>query len=109
MGGEQTLNIFGARPKDFAYVGVFSSGVLRNGRDWEKGHKDIFGDGEARNGVKLLWFATGANDFILGKTKKSVDLFRRNGFNPVLNESDGGHTWINWQKYLNEFVPQLFR
>jgi hypothetical protein len=46
---------------------------------------------------------------MLGRTKKSVALFKRTGLNPVLKESDGSHTWINWQKYLNEFVPQLFR
>jgi enterochelin esterase family protein len=21
----------------------------------------------------------------------------------------GGHTWINWRRYLNDLVPQLFR
>ncbi len=59
--------------------------------------------------MKLLWFATGSKDLMLGRTKKSVALFKRTGLNPVLKESDGSHTWINWQKYLNEFVPQLFR
>jgi predicted alpha/beta superfamily hydrolase len=28
MGGDQTFNILGSRPKDFAYVGVFGSGVM---------------------------------------------------------------------------------
>jgi hypothetical protein len=36
-------------------------------------------------------------------------MFKRNGFNPVLKETTGGHTWIDWQKYLNESAPQLFR
>ena len=25
------------------------------------------------------------------------------------NESDGGHTWINWRRYLADFAPRLFR
>jgi len=109
MGGDQTLNIFGSRPKDFAYVGVFSSGVIRNSRHWEKGHKDILSDAEARESVKLLWFATGIEDFMLSRTQESVALFKRIGFSPVFKESDGGHTWNNWQKYLNEFSTQIFR
>jgi len=24
-------------------------------------------------------------------------------------ETAGAHTWINWQLYLNEFAPLLFR
>jgi hypothetical protein len=24
-------------------------------------------------------------------------------------ESEGGHTWINWRDYLSEFAPLLFR
>ncbi len=29
--------------------------------------------------------------------------------NPAFKESSGGHTWINWRNYLNEFTPQLFQ
>ena len=25
------------------------------------------------------------------------------------HESEGGHTWVNWREYLNEFAPQLFQ
>jgi hypothetical protein len=44
---------------------------------------------------------------MLDRSKERVALFKRNGFSPIFMES--GHNWINWQKYLNEFVPQLFR
>jgi len=27
----------------------------------------------------------------------------------LYNETPGGHTWINWRNYLNEFAPQLFK
>jgi enterochelin esterase family protein len=108
MGGAQTLNLAVARPKDFAYVGVFSSGVfLDRTADWEKAHKEGLGE-EARKGLKLLWFATGKDDFLLNRTKETVALFKKHEFKPVFKETTGGHTWINWQKYLNEFAPQLF-
>jgi enterochelin esterase-like enzyme len=110
MGGAQTLDIAFARPKDFAYVGVFSSGVVFAKSDaWEKEHKDALADAATREGLKLLWFATGKEDFLLDRTKETVELFRKHGFKTFFKESAGGHTWINWQQYLNEFAPQLFR
>jgi enterochelin esterase family protein len=110
MGGAQTLNVAASRPKDFAYVGVFSSGIVfGKTADWEKDHKDGLDDEDARKGMKLLWFATGSDDFLMARTKETVDLFKKHGFDPVFKETTGGHTWINWQKYLNEFAPQLFQ
>jgi enterochelin esterase family protein len=110
MGGAQTLNIAFTRPKEFGYVGVFSSGVVfGNVADWEKEHQAGVGDAAAREGLKLLWFATGSEDFLLKRTRETVDVLKKAGFNPVFRETEGGHTWINWQRYLNEFGPQLFR
>src|SRR5262249_23841405 len=49
MGGAQTLNIAVARPKDFGYAGVFSSGVVfGKAADWEKEHQDGLSDAAAR-------------------------------------------------------------
>lgn len=45
----------------------------------------------------------------MSTTTATVDLFRQHGFAPVMVESPGGHTWINWRNYLVEFVPHLFR
>jgi enterochelin esterase family protein len=110
MGGAQTLDIAFTRPKQFGYVGVFSSGVVfRKAVEWEKEHKSALGDAEARKGLKLLWIATGSDDFLMPRTRETVALLEKHGFKPVFKETKGGHTWINWQKYLNEFAPQLFR
>jgi hypothetical protein len=38
-----------------------------------------------------------------------VEFFKKHGFSPVVKETGGGHTWINWRNYLNEFAPQLFQ
>src|SRR5262249_23202028 len=73
MGGAQSLNIAAMRPKDFGYVGVFSSGVVFGKvADWEKEHKVGLGDAAAREGLKLLWFATGSEDFLMGRTRETV-------------------------------------
>jgi enterochelin esterase family protein len=31
------------------------------------------------------------------------------GIDYVFRPSEGGHTWINWRRYLNDFAPRLFR
>jgi enterochelin esterase family protein len=110
MGGAQTLNVALANLKDYGYVGVFSSGLLfRNLPDWEKQNQSALDDASAKEGLKLLWFATGSQDFLLSRTRQSVELLQKHGFKPVFKETGGGHTWINWHQYLNEFAPQLFR
>ena len=127
MGGGQTLDIAAAHLEKFAYVGVFSSGIFgafpvpgRGGQpvaapwspgssDWEKRHQAALSDAKAKKGLKLLWFATGRDDFLVQTTRSTVDLFKAHGFTPVYQETDGGHTWINWRDYLGRFIPQLFR
>ena len=112
MGGAQTLAIALAQPKDFAYVGVFSSGFLGKGGDNESTNQKIkqsIGSPEVAKGLKLLWFATGRDDFLIKNTRGTVDAFKSNGTSPVFVETTGGHTWINWQLYLRDFAPQLFR
>ena len=114
MGGAQTLEIAIKHLQDFGYVGVFSSGVLGAGGpgpidDWGTKYAAQLDDKAARSSLKLLWFSTGKDDFLLGTTKATVALFEKHGFKPTFKESTGGHTWINWREYLNQFAPQLFK
>jgi enterochelin esterase-like enzyme len=118
MGGGQTLNIAIADLQDYAYVGVFSSGIFSlnprgpqspSGPTWEEQNEGKLDDPKLKKGLKLLWFATGREDFLIGTTKATVELLRKHGFDVIFKETDGAHTWINWRNYLNEFAPQLFR
>jgi enterochelin esterase-like enzyme len=125
MGGGQTLNIAMAHLDRFAYVGVYSSGLFgvfpnpgRGGSpaaassgpaDWEARHAATLSSTSLKKGLKLLWFSTGKDDFLLSTTVATVDLYKKHGFAPVYKESAGGHTWLNWRDYLNEFAPQLFQ
>jgi enterochelin esterase family protein len=125
MGGNQTLNIAIPHLDRFAYIGVYSSGVL-SGRGaapgagasaapapfaaaWEQQNLAALDNAVAKKGLKLFWFATGADDGLMGTTKSSVELFKRHGFDPIMKESAGGHTWLNWRDYLIEFTPHLFQ
>ena len=118
MGGGQTLNIAFPHLEDFAYIGVFSSGIFSLGRrgqqnesqpSWEEQHKDVLDNAELKKGLKLVWFATGREDFLIETSRKTVELLKKHGFDVVFKETDGAHTWINWRNYLNEFAPQLFQ
>jgi enterochelin esterase-like enzyme len=124
MGGSQTLNIGVPNLEKFAYIGVYSSGLLGGGRGrgaapdagpappfgaaWEKQHLAVLDNAAAKKGLKVLWFATGVEDGLMPNTKSTVELLKKHGFAPVMKESPGGHTWLNWRSYLIEFVPQLF-
>lgn len=126
MGGGQTLQVAVPRLERFAYIGVFSSGLLgafavggRGGApssgippaaaEWERVHAAKLDDAGLKRGLRLLWFGTGKDDFLMPATMATLDLFKRHGFEPVFVESSGGHTWINWRNYLEEFAPQLFK
>jgi len=110
MGGMQTLDLSIAHPNTFGYVGVFSSGWLAGKlEEAEKRYAEGLDDAKARSGLKLLWFATGREDFLLERTHATVDLLKGHGFSPEFHESDGGHTWENWRAYLHEFAPRLFQ
>jgi enterochelin esterase-like enzyme len=158
MGGQQTLGVAIPRLERFAYIGVFSSGLIsafpelsRRGRgdapappaaapatappaapaaapagappsgrgaqgppaqtaaEWEKEHAATLDNAKLKKDLRLLWFATGKDDFLLATTKATLDLLKKHGFEPVYRETDGGHTWMNWRDYLAEFAPQLFR
>ena len=139
MGGGQTLNIAIPHLDKFAYIGVFSSGIFgisgaspgaapatgggvaprpasagpasspASGPVWEEQHVAELDNAAAKKGLKLMWFSTGVDDRLMGTTKATVDLFKKHGFEPIMKESPGGHTWINWRNYLEEFAPLLFQ
>jgi enterochelin esterase-like enzyme len=123
MGGAQTLNIAIPHADEFAYVGVYSSGIFGivpigvpgaaldppSGPTWEQQHLAELDNAAAKKGLKLFWFSTGKDDFVLNTTKATVELFQKHGYQPVFQQSAGAHTWTNWREYLNEFAPQLFQ
>jgi len=134
MGGSQTLNIAIPGLTDYAYIGVYSSGILgggggRGGRGaapaadapavpppappfgeaWEKRNLATLDNAAAKKGLKVLWFSTGKDDSLIATTRSTVELLKRHGFAPQFTESAGGHTWLNWRDYLGQFAPLLFK
>jgi enterochelin esterase-like enzyme len=122
MGGNQTLNIAIPHLEKFAYIGVFSSGIISGARGaapadtttpfgaaWEKQNLAALDNATTKRGLNLLWFSTGKEDFLIDTTRNTVELLKKHGFKPVFIESQGAHTWLNWRDYLSVFAPQLFQ
>ncbi len=123
MGGAHTLHIAIPNLEEYAYIGVFSSGVfeLSNGPGdneqdegesepaYLKQNREVLTDDELKEGLELFWFATGKDDFLVETSRKTVKLFKDYGFDVVYEETEGAHTWLNWRDYLIEFTPKLFK
>jgi enterochelin esterase family protein len=118
MGGAQTLGIAIPDLDKYAYFGVFSSGVfgitggpipMPPGPSFEEQNAKALDDPALKKGLKLVWFATGKDDFLIETSRATVAMLKKHGFDVAFEESAGAHTWTNWREYLNEFAPLLFR
>lgn len=116
MGGGQTVNIAFGNLVDYGYIGVFSSGVFSMGRGdppqglgWEEQHAAALGDPALKQGLKVIWFATGRDDFLIETSRSTVAMLRKHGFDVMWKETEGAHWWRNWRSYLQEFACMLFQ
>lgn len=118
MGGIQTLNIAYTHLDEYGYIGVFSSGIfgIIGGPDggapstrWEDEHKAVLDNAKLKKELRLVWFGCGKDDFLVQTSKATVNMLKSHQFDVESRDTDGGHTWINWRDYLNEFAPLLFK
>jgi enterochelin esterase-like enzyme len=86
MGGNQTLTIAIPHLEKFAYIGVFSSGVISGrgetsaagatpppvGEAWEKQNMAALDNPATKRGLRLLWFSTGTDDRLPPTTRGTV-------------------------------------
>jgi enterochelin esterase family protein len=109
MGGAHTIRHGLTHPELFGYVGVFSMG-LSAGEEvaaYEAQHDAALrrGAGELRH----VYYAMGKDDFLYNRVAPTRAMLDKYGIRYTYNESEGGHTWINWRDYLADFTPRLFR
>lgn len=110
MGGFQTLDVSLTRPELFDYVGVFSSGFFGPAIDEaETKYAKALNDASFNKSKKLFWIGIGKEDFVMDANKKTLALLDKHKIKYQYKETTGGHTWINWRQYLNEYVPLLFK
>jgi enterochelin esterase family protein len=110
MGGGQTLGVVTTHPDQFAYVGVWSAGAFGGAANFEKQNATFLDSAEKVNKtVKLFSISVGDKDFTFAGSKDLSEILNKHGIKNEIHISGGGHTWINWRHYLNDFAPKLFR
>jgi enterochelin esterase family protein len=112
MGGGQTLRVAPANLDKFAYIGVWSAGVAQQATDdFLKRNTAFFENPERTNKqVKLLWIGVGEKDPLAATSSKNLaEVLKTHNIKAEYHESEGGHTWINWRHYLNDYAQLLFR
>ena len=102
MGGGQSLNIGLTHLELFHWIGVFSSGLPRNG-DPEQIFADLFANPAASNKkIKLLWIGIGRR---FESAQRLTELLHRHEIEFAFHPSEGRHAWNVWRHYLSEFAP----
>lgn len=119
MGGMQTLNIAFSNLKDYAHIGVYSSGVFgiagggpgggAPNTQWVDSRKATLDDAELKKGLKTLYIACGDKDFLVGTSDATIKMLKDHKFDVIDKKTGGGHTWLNWRDYLADFAPMLFQ
>lgn len=111
MGGFHSLYISVNNPDVFNYVGLFSAAVNRMGKGpngWIYDDLDKKLTRQFANAPKLYYIAIGKDDLLYQDNVEFRKILDNMGVNYEYVETDGGHEWRNWRKYLNEFLPKLF-
>lgn len=112
MGGGQTTRIVVTNPDQFAYVGVWSAGVNpQTTADFEKRNATFLESADKVNKqIKLFEITCGEKDTLaFAGSKNLAEILKKRGIKHSMNISGGGHTWINWRHYLNDYAQKLFR
>ncbi len=109
-GGLHTLGIALLRPDDFGYLGMFSAAI---GTDAEKASAP-YRDLDNRlvrlaNSDPQIVIAIGNDDFLYENNVEFRKRLDDLGISYTYIESEGGHSWRNWRKYLTRLLPSLFR
>ncbi|MCL6250764.1 alpha/beta hydrolase-fold protein [Altererythrobacter sp. KTW20L] len=109
MGGSHTIRFGLPRPDRFSHIGIFSMG-LGMGPDDVANYSAADGDMLRRSAAELdlVYYAMGTDDFLYGTVAPTRAMLDEYGVDHVYNETGGGHTWINWRRYLADFLPLLF-
>lgn len=112
MGGSHTLRNGLTHPDLFRWIGVFSMGLMTgdgfNGVETYAAKYDSALRQDAK-ALDLVYYAMGKDDFLHETVAPTRGLLDRYGIPYVYHESAGGHEWINWRRYLEDFAPRLFQ
>lgn len=131
MGGFHTMHVSHYLHGQFAYVGLFSAVIIpRRGVELLEDSEDSqfhtagfdlqldYGSPVYDNWMvdvrrmaaapPMYWIGIGRDDFLYAQMQDYRLWLDMNNFEYTYYESNGGHTWQNWQDYLCRFLKKLF-
>ena len=95
-GARQAVNIAHKNPNVFSYVGLFSPVVSRKQLPPE------------RYNIKY-WVGACLDDWMFyDDAQRFVRGLEKNAIQPMYVENEGGHTFINWRKFISEFIQWAY-
>ncbi len=107
-GGGQTLRAAFNNVDKFAYVCSYASYI--SPAEMDKSFTNITSNPAKTNkDFKLLFSGIGTEDFLYKGTVEWENYLKEKKINYKSYVTDGGHTWMNVKKYLNETLPILFK
>ncbi len=108
MGGGQSGRIGLGNLDTFSHVGIMSAGLGRGGDGGVVAGltKDVEGTNAK---LDLLWIGCGKDDFAYPGASALAKSLSDAGIKHTFVESEGGHHWRVWRRYLHEIAPQLFQ
>ncbi len=111
MGGGQTQRVLATHPESFGYVATWSAGVNPATTAFfeESSGALLKNPAKVNAAAKVLSLVVGDKDFTLAGTKNLDDILTRHGIKHTLQTTGGGHTWINWRRYLHDYLQVLFK
>ena len=108
MGGGQALQVGLGHLDTFHSVGAFSA--AGRSQNYEETYKGVFADPAASNKkLKLFYIACGKADRLFAGSQSLHEALDKRQIKHTFVASEEGHVWRNWQNYLVDFTPQLFR
>ncbi len=109
MGGAHTLQFGLPRGDIFHYIGIFSMGLMNDAQIADYESRNAASLRYSAGQLKVVRYYIGKDDFLRATIEPTLASLEKFGIKPVFTESTGGHTWINWRRYLNDFAPYLFK
>lgn len=112
MGGFHSLYISLNNPDMFDYVGLFSAAIGTGSENSSPSpiYKDFDAKIDAFFAKKPAYYfiGIGDEDFLYKANADYRQKLDSKGIKYEYMETDGGHIWRNWRKYLDYFAQQIF-
>jgi enterochelin esterase-like enzyme len=111
MGGGHTTEVFGANHAQFAWASVWSAGIFGGDKSaFETQYRNFLAAADAVNeGTQHLSVVVGVDDFAYPGSNALSEVLTAHDIEHDFVETAGGHTWINWRAYLNNYAQQIFK